>query len=154
MALYKYGGPSDNSTSDLKPVGITEFEILKASHKQVFFVMFFFFLSLRAQILDFSGKMMRKPLHGMNNWQRNIIPISIANSQYVISNTTNPATYVQISLPTPFLFPNYRSLNVSSHYVGEPKKRSFQVLERRRAEIHDANTIFHPVSKANILNPH
>jgi len=31
MALYKYGGPSDSNTS--KPVGITEFEILKASHK-------------------------------------------------------------------------------------------------------------------------
>jgi len=30
MALYKYGGPSDNIP---KPVGITEFEILKASHK-------------------------------------------------------------------------------------------------------------------------
>jgi len=30
MALYKYGGPSDNTS---KPVGITEFEILKASHK-------------------------------------------------------------------------------------------------------------------------
>ncbi|KAF8802500.1 hypothetical protein BYT27DRAFT_7196697 [Phlegmacium glaucopus] len=30
MALYKYGGPSDDKS---KPVGITEFEILKASHK-------------------------------------------------------------------------------------------------------------------------
>jgi len=30
MALYKYGGPSNDPS---KPVGITEFEILKASHK-------------------------------------------------------------------------------------------------------------------------
>lgn len=30
MALYKHGGPSEGTS---KPVGITEFEILKASHK-------------------------------------------------------------------------------------------------------------------------
>ena len=31
MTLHKYGGPSDDTSS--KPTGITEFEILKASHK-------------------------------------------------------------------------------------------------------------------------
>ena len=32
MALYKYDGPSHITS---KPVGITEFEILKASHQYV-----------------------------------------------------------------------------------------------------------------------
>ena len=45
-------------------------------------------------ISDFSGTTMRKHLHGTNNLQRNTILVSIASSQSVISNTTNPATYV------------------------------------------------------------
>ena len=92
---------------------------------------------------------MKKHLHGMNNLRQNTIPASIASSQYVISNTTNPATYVFL-----FCFQKISSekinLNDSLHYVGEPKKRSFQVLERRHAEIHDANATLHPAFRVKI----
>lgn len=91
MALYK---PGSSSKQVPRPSGVTEFEILKASHKYVskrpepnhIIILSFF-----ENIDSCERTKMIVNFHGMINLQRNIIQVSIVSSQFATSSITNQA---------------------------------------------------------------
>lgn len=94
MALYK---PGSSSKQVPRPSGVTEFEILKASHKYVskrpepnhIIILSFF-----ENIDSCERTKMIVNFHGMINLQRNIIQVSIVSSQFATSSITNQARWV------------------------------------------------------------